>query len=469
MKIAIKLIVWLILTIFLVTTIANVSLAENHPDTASFYVGVTYGGATVEGAKLLIDKVKDCTNLFILASGNLQQNTTAIEEIGDYAIAAGLNFAPYFGTSSSMTAYQNFAKTAQQRWGNHFTGMYFFDEPGGKILDATDAYLTIKNNTYLAKRNTGNIIISEYSIDGYGSSYVTNYCPNGTVKVTTTFPDKSRNGTLYINHQDNSYEIISNAPWREKPHIEYPNGTKSDFTPYTIEREVTYCSNKDITIWERDWASQEYMLYTKITGSARIAQVEPLSTVLNRHPLGNDVVAQAFETYTASYLQPLKNQSATIFTADYGLYWWDFRSGYDFVLAELGWNNTLEQEIALVRGAANLQGKSWGTILTWKYTHPPFLADGQEMFEQMKTSYEAGAKYVVIFNYSEDPKNPDTLQEEHFQALERFWTEVVQNPDVTHGSIKAEAALVLPKNFGWGMRNPQDTIWGLWPANDIVF
>ncbi|MCL2685089.1 MAG: hypothetical protein FWE73_01650 [Candidatus Bathyarchaeota archaeon] len=236
MKIAIKLIVWLILTIFLVTTIANVSLAENHPDTASFYVGVTYGGATVEGAKLLIDKVKDCTNLFILASGNLQQNTTAIEEIGDYAIAAGLNFAPYFGTSSSMTAYQNFAKTAQQRWGNHFTGMYFFDEPGGKILDATDAYLTIKNNTYLAKRNTGNIIISEYSIDGYGSSYVTNYCPNGTVKVTTTFPDKSRNGTLYINHQDNSYEIYQMHLGAKNHILSIPTELKA-ISPHIPSRE----------------------------------------------------------------------------------------------------------------------------------------------------------------------------------------------------------------------------------------
>ena len=25
-----------------------------------------------------------------------------------------------------------------------------------------------------------------------------------------------------------------------------------------------------------------------------------------------------------------------------------------------------------------------------------------------------------------------------------------------------QAALVLPKNFGWGMRNPNDTIWGFW-------
>jgi hypothetical protein len=59
----------------------------------------------------------------------------------------------------------------------------------------------------------------------------------------------------------------------------------------------------------------------------------------------------------------------------------------------------------------------------------------------------------------------ETLQEEHFQALERFWREVVESPFTRQGSSKAEAVLVLPKDFGWGMRNPSDNIWGLWNAN----
>jgi len=148
------------------------------------------------------------------------------------------------------------------------------------------------------------------------------------------------------------------------------------------------------------------------------------------------------------------------------LYWWDYQSGYDMVLAELAWNNSVAQEIGLVRGAANLQGKSWGTILTWKYTHAPYLTDGAEMFDQMKASYEAGAEYVVVFNYAKDMSGPyGILQEEHFQALERFWDEVVQNPNVSHGGIKAEAVLVLPNDYGWGMRRPDDTIWGMWNPN----
>ncbi len=36
---------------------------------------------------------------------------------------------------------------------------------------------------------------------------------------------------------------------------------------------------------------------------------------------------------------------------------------------------------------------------------------------------------------------------------------------VVHGGVKAEAALVLPADYGWGMRNPTDTIWGLCKAD----
>ncbi len=464
MKLATKLIACLMLTIFLATTITNVSLAETYTDSPTFYVGVTYGGATTKDAKLLIDKVKDYTNLFILASGELQQNTTAIEEIGDYAIASGLNFAPYFGTSSKLRHSPEWVETAQQRWGSRFLGVYLYDEPGGKMLDVNPSYLPLNNSTFLSKHTNDYIEVYAAEAD---LAYKTLYYPNGTIKVTTSGPDKSKNGTLYFSYPDGSYEAIYNAPWQENAYTEYPNRTITNFIPQTFRFEVTYYTNGDITVLEPGNGSRwTYTLYTSVNGSERISQVEPLSVVLDRNSLGNDKIAQAFEAQTSDYLQPLKNQSTILFTSDYGLYWWDFRSGYDLVLAQLGWNNTVEQEIALVRGAANLQGKHWGTIITWKYTQTPYLTDGEEMFEQMKTSYEAGAEYVVVFTYSEDPKNPNTLQDEHFWVLECFWTEVVQNPDVVHGSIKAEAAIVLPKNYGWGMRNSQDKIWGLWDAND---
>ena len=49
----------------------------------------------------------------------------------------------------------------------------------------------------------------------------------------------------------------------------------------------------------------------------------------------------------------------------------------------------------------------------------------------------------------------------------RFWNDVVQNPKIKHGSVKAEAVLVLPQNYGWGMRHIEDTIWGIWSTDNV--
>ena len=85
----------------------------------------------------------------------------------------------------------------------------------------------------------------------------------------------------------------------------------------------------------------------------------------------------------------------------------------------------------------------------------------------MHMAYECGAEYIVLFNYAEDMEVPyGTLQNEHFDALERFWNEVVQNPEAVNGGIKADTALILPSNYGWGMRRPEDRIWFWGPDED---
>ena len=50
------------------------------------------------------------------------------------------------------------------------------------------------------------------------------------------------------------------------------------------------------------------------------------------------------------------------------LYWFDYLGGYDTIFAQLGWNTSvINQQIAQLRGAATMQNKDWGTIITWKY------------------------------------------------------------------------------------------------------
>jgi hypothetical protein len=160
-------------------------------------------------------------------------------------------------------------------------------------------------------------------------------------------------------------------------------------------------------------------------------------------------------------MQDLKNRNVTAFTSDYALYWFDYLAGYDGVFVELGWNHSRPQQIGLGRGAANVQGKEWGAIITWTYQNPPYLGNRAEILEDMKTAYRAGAKYLIVFNYPTDPPdNPyGILTDDHFDAMETFWETIHSPQQGSLEKVKAEAAFVLPKDYGWGMRRVDDNIW----------
>jgi hypothetical protein len=156
-----------------------------------------------------------------------------------------------------------------------------------------------------------------------------------------------------------------------------------------------------------------------------------------------------------------------VFTSDYALYWFDYLAGYDAVFAELGWNHNQTQHIALCRGAANVQGKEWGAIITWASNDPPYLASGTEMLQDMNTAYNSGAKYLVVFNYPQI--NPyGALTEEHFNAMKTFWNQIHTFPRNVLQKVDGQVALVLPKDYGWGMRDGNDNIWGFWPTDELT-
>ena len=214
------------------------SVHENENiETTEFYVGVSFCGNTTAEAKLLIDRIKGYTNLFVLQSGPVSENETATNEICDYAVDAGLDIIVYFGDlqpkillDKDLLWRLSWLSTAKQHWGDSFLGVYYYDEPGGNWLDY------------------------------------------------------------------DSWSTLFEAP---------VNTTYNDVTK----------------------------VYTECT------------------------------QYDPGY-QQLEDNSITVFTSDYVLYWFDYLMGYDVIFAHAGWDHTLEQDIALVRGAANIQNKSWGTIIT---------------------------------------------------------------------------------------------------------
>jgi hypothetical protein len=123
----------------------------------------------------------------------------------------------------------------------------------------------------------------------------------------------------------------------------------------------------------------------------------------------------------------------------------------------------------MVRGAADMQNKDWGITITWNYDNPPYLESAEEMYSHLLTAYETGAKYALIFDYPTYPEdNPyGVLTDEHFNALEQFWDDITDMSTESFGIIKADAALVLPTDYGWGMRHPHDKIWGAWGPDEL--
>jgi hypothetical protein len=316
---------------------------------AKFYFGVTYGSNTTSQAKLLIDKVKEYTNLFIVDSWDISENETALTEICQYAVDGKMSVIVYFDyilyDVESWQWLRTWLNTARDRWGEQFLGIYLYDEPGGNQIDTEQ--------------------------------------------------------------------------WRSGPSARMAMENASDYSD---------AANRFVT-------------------SIR----------------------------SSPSMQNAENTSLPIFTSDYALYWFDYLAGYDTVFVELGGNITRTQQIAFCRGAANVQGKDWGAIITWTYTEPPYLASAPKIYQDMLTAYYAEAKYVIVFNY---PKYPETnpygiLTEEYFTAMRRFWNYVHWHPQEIYGRVNGEVAFVLPKDFGWGIRRTQyiieEKIWGFWPENETAY
>jgi hypothetical protein len=350
--------------------VSDVSTSKGNPGT---YVGIAFCGNTTQQAKLLIDKVKSYTNLFILAVGRnpISANQTSIEEICDYAVSSGLSvivdlgwreFAPenqsWFWRQPSLEPIE---QNWTQRWGDKFLGVYYNDEIGGVQLDAN---------------------------------------------------------------------------WTE---FFQANGPKMNTINNTGVQDM-------------------YQIYLKILNSEKTG-IKPQNYDLEANFFVNDCVRGDFG------LEALASAGFKTFMSDYGLYWWDYMGGYNVIFAELGWNNSVTEQIDLVKGAARLQDKEWGVMITWKYDSAPYLDSSGAIYNEMLTSYEAGAKYIAVFDYPYVAGNSyGVLSDAQFSAIQKFWNDITQKKYVEQSG--PDVALVLPQNYGWGMRNPNDTIWGFWPPDD---
>lgn len=219
---------------------------------------------------------------------------------------------------------------------------------------------------------------------------------------------------------------------------------------------------------DANWTGYFHQL--SIRGSAAYYQHQPAIDLatnntlpLNNYQLNQTALHFQMALQSDPDLAELKVRNIQAFTSDYGLYWFDYQGGYDTVFAELTSNQSTVQTIALARGAADMQNKTWGIIITWSYNHPPYLENATSLYSDLMLSYMAGAKYTVIFDYPQIDDNPyGLLTEAQLAAMEQFWRDI---HTATLGN-SPQAVFVLPHAYGWGLRSENDSIWGLWAPDN---
>jgi len=170
---------------------------------------------------------------------------------------------------------------------------------------------------------------------------------------------------------------------------------------------------------------------------------------------------EGLQQFFARFVQP---GNVTTFVADYALYWFDYKAGWDVVFAEFGWNFSRQLHIALCRGAARVQSKEWGVIVTWTYRNSPFIEDAEELYRDLVLAYNNGAKYTIVFNYPTNETEFGVLTREHLNSMKKFWNYVNTFPQPKQA---AKTAYVLPEDYGYGFRGPDDKIWGLWGPDEL--
>ncbi|MCL2642005.1 MAG: hypothetical protein FWD52_00595 [Candidatus Bathyarchaeota archaeon] len=247
---------------------------------------------------------------------------------------------------------------------------------------------------------------------------------------------------------------------------EYINARGLSFATYTHTTENTsfeFNQSTWTTMAKQRWGDKFLGLYCYDEPGGYQVDCDPLFMIVQKadHP---SEAANRYVQNLQGYIAEFIALDTVIMTSDYALYEYDYRAGYDIVMAEYAWNHSRPINTALCRGSATMHNKEWGVMLTYTYEHAPYLASGHELYQDMVTAYENGAKYILFFDYAKDNNTGEVhgiLQKEHLDALKQFWKYVKTNPR-PNNPVNERTAYVLPPDFGYSFRSTDNSTWGIW-------
>jgi hypothetical protein len=257
--------------------------------------------------------------------------------------------------------------------------------------------------------------------------------------------------------------------------VALPNDTITHLQSYQSPLPMAWLKNATSKYGDRFLGAY---VFDEPGGNKLDGGVQKLNNTISEHDYQS--LANTFVCNVSSKIQPYLDSGVITFTSDYGLYWFDYKAGYDVVLTEFGGNNDSSRQlpISLCRGAATTQGKDWGIMVTTRFDNGQVLESGPELYDDLVLGYNSGAKYAVVFDYAltvlpsaqqmvaYQPHEYGILQNEHFEALKNFGVYIQQNPS-KHGNLKADVALVVPQDFGFGFRNAEDSVWGVFKGDAL--
>lgn len=309
----------------------------------------------------------------------------------------------------------------------------------------------------------GHIFLKENEVTNefyFGVSYGQNSFEEAKILI-----DKVKNYTnLFI---INSYPITTNytSPQILNQICDYATQSDLHFIVYFFSFLAGDWQQDWVDFAQNRWGDNFLGVYLRDEPGGR--QIEKREPVKNASSYED--AAKSYVKTISSYFsnQFLNNKNIPIFVSDFALYYYDYLAGFDTVFAEFGWNNSRTREVGLCRGAADILGKEWGAIITWTYMHPPYIGNGEEVFQDFLTAYNAGAKYVVLFDYPQYPEDNHygILTNEHFVAMRQFWEYTLVNPSEAQ-AVNNRVAYIIPNYYGWGMRHLDDKIWGIWNPDE---